>query len=66
MSKANPELHLICGYCGSGKEWLEYEVYRQTDDDNIDDVGKTEVNIHCTNCGSIIWLGDVIKQATES
>lgn len=58
MAIANPRIHMICGICGSNKDFV-YSIVSDIDDD---DKPKNYVHISCKNCSSLTALDEIIKE----
>lgn len=52
MAIANPRIHMICGICGSNKDF-KYKV------EITEDLGH-EIHITCGNCASLTGLDEII------
>lgn len=53
-------LHLICGICGSGDDWDDYNVKKNPE--NEEPKNKHSVSIGCGNCATLHFLDDYMDE----
>lgn len=62
MAIGNPRIHMICGLCGTNKEFT-YKLTKETESDKNDNFyEKTKVIISCNNCGTLTCLDELIEK----
>ena len=63
MAIANPRVHIICGICGSNKDF-KYNISEDINDDT--DELETKVTIVCNNCSSLTGLDELMEDENYS
>jgi hypothetical protein len=63
MAIANPRIHMICGICGSNKDF-SFKINMTGNCDN-DGNEYPAVFISCGNCVSLTGLDEVIKECNK-
>ncbi len=63
MAIANPRVHIICGICGSNKDF-KYNISEDINDDTNEP--QTNVTLVCNNCSSITGLDELMEDENYS
>lgn len=62
MAIANPRIHIICGICGSNKDF-KYNISEDINDDTNEP--QTNVTLVCNNCSSITGLDELMEDENK-
>lgn len=59
MAIANPRIHIICGICGSNKDF-SFKIAKEISDDDGSEI--SVVYVKCNNCSSLTDLDEIIPK----